>query len=78
MRTGKLTNQMNDKNCSPLLIELQRGYLLHILIIQNFLGNIDRTVFALFEGSANVFSNDTNAEKLHAAKEQNQNNGYNN
>ena len=41
---------------------------------QHFLGNENRAVFALFKGSAHIFTNDADAEKLNAAKEEDQHN----
>ena len=43
-----------------------------LLVIQNFLGNINRAVLALLKGSAHVFADDADAEQLHAAQQQNQ------
>ena len=43
-----------------------------ILVIQNFFCDIDGAVFALFKGSAHIFSDDADAEQLHAAQQQNQ------
>jgi ActR/RegA family two-component response regulator len=43
-----------------------------LLVIQNFLGNINRAVLALLKGSAHIFADDADAEQLYAAQQQNQ------
>mgnify|MGYP001043803194 CR=1 FL=1 len=45
-----------------------------LLVIQNFLGNINRAVLALLKGSAHVFADDADAEQLHAAQQNSQRN----
>ena len=40
-----------------------------IKVGQNLLRDIDRTVFTLLEGSAHIFANDSDSEKLHGTKE---------
>ena len=40
-------------------------------VIKDFLGNINRSVFAVLESSADVFANNTDGEQLHSTKEKN-------
>ena len=58
------------KNALP---EIRQG-LNHLLIFvsQNFLCDINRTVFALLKGSAHIFSDDTDAKELHGTEKQDQ------
>ena len=41
-------------------------------VCQNFFRDINRSVLALFKGSSYIFADDTNADQLHTAQEQNQ------
>ena len=45
-----------------------------LFIIQNLFRNVDGAVFCLFKGSAHIFSDNADAEKLYASQKQNENN----
>lgn len=41
---------------------------LFLFVIKYFLGNINRSVFALLKGSSHIFTNDANTEQLHTSQ----------
>jgi len=64
-----------SKIYSLILSMIRRLRLLGLLIIsENILRNINGAVFGLLEGSANIFADNANAQKLYTAKKQDQHN----
>lgn len=54
-------------------VRFRRGYWLLLLVIQDFLGNVNGAVLSLLKSSAYIFSDNADAEQLHCAEEQEQN-----
>ena len=60
-----------EKNEIP--VRFGRGFLLFTFVIQDFFCDIDGAVFGLLEGAAHIFADDTDAEQLDTAQQQDQN-----
>ena len=59
---------------TPQTAQRLRGKLLLFRIIQNFLGNIDRSILTLLKDSANILADDSDTEQLNTAEQKQKNN----